>query len=127
MGFFFFKQKTAYEITRRDWSSDVCSSDLQQLYREHKGKIDESFAKLAFTTPPLAAYPSIDAKFTTTDMAKQLESHAVYGPPLGRTWESTDHDRRRFPDIRPLVTNPWTILHADAPAETKANGGKPID
>src|SRR5213075_3337336 len=25
--FFFFKQKTAYEITRRDWSSDVCSSD----------------------------------------------------------------------------------------------------
>src|SRR2546426_5455956 len=27
--FFFFKQKTAYEITR-DWSSDVCSSDLKE-------------------------------------------------------------------------------------------------
>src|SRR5213595_4193773 len=26
--FFFFKQKTAYEITEGDWSSDVCSSDL---------------------------------------------------------------------------------------------------
>src|SRR3712207_7374606 len=26
--FFFFKQKTAYEIWR-DWSSDVCSSDLR--------------------------------------------------------------------------------------------------
>src|ERR1044071_5896581 len=26
--FFFFKQKTAYEISTRDWSSDVCSSDL---------------------------------------------------------------------------------------------------
>src|SRR3546814_10706004 len=26
--FFFFKQKTAYEIRIRDWSSDVCSSDL---------------------------------------------------------------------------------------------------
>src|SRR5213083_3620917 len=25
---FFFKQKTAYEITASDWSSDVCSSDL---------------------------------------------------------------------------------------------------
>eukprot|EP01043_Picozoa_sp_COSAG02_P127706 COSAG02_NODE_65100_length_259_cov_0.518750_1_plen_46_part_01 len=24
---FFFKQKTAYEIRIRDWSSDVCSSD----------------------------------------------------------------------------------------------------
>ena len=28
--FFFFKQKTAYEIVSRDWSSDVCSSDLKQ-------------------------------------------------------------------------------------------------
>src|ERR1043166_3390264 len=26
--FFFFKQKTAYEIPKRYWSSDVCSSDL---------------------------------------------------------------------------------------------------
>ena len=26
--FFFFKQKTAYEILDGDWSSDVCSSDL---------------------------------------------------------------------------------------------------
>ena len=26
--FFFFKQKTAYEIIAGDWSSDVCSSDL---------------------------------------------------------------------------------------------------
>ena len=26
---FFFKQKTAYEILRSDWSSDVCSSDLK--------------------------------------------------------------------------------------------------
>src|SRR3546814_15990162 len=27
--FFFFKQKTAYEVRISDWSSDVCSSDLQ--------------------------------------------------------------------------------------------------
>src|SRR3546814_4203885 len=27
---FFFKQKTAYELRISDWSSDVCSSDLQQ-------------------------------------------------------------------------------------------------
>src|SRR3546814_8402027 len=26
--FFFFKQKTAYEMRSSDWSSDVCSSDL---------------------------------------------------------------------------------------------------
>src|SRR3546814_6918233 len=28
--FFFFKQKTAYEMRISDWSSDVCSSDLMQ-------------------------------------------------------------------------------------------------
>ena len=29
--FFFFKQKTAYEIVDCDWSSDVCSSDLPNI------------------------------------------------------------------------------------------------
>src|SRR3546814_4063181 len=29
--FFFFKQKTAYEMRISDWSSDVCSSDLAGL------------------------------------------------------------------------------------------------
>src|SRR3546814_13499211 len=28
VNFFFFKQKTAYELRISDWSSDVCSSDL---------------------------------------------------------------------------------------------------
>src|SRR3546814_3538088 len=28
--FFFFKQKTAYEMRISDWSSDVCSSDLTE-------------------------------------------------------------------------------------------------
>src|SRR3546814_518279 len=31
--FFFFKQKTAYEMRIRDWSSDVCSSDLYERQR----------------------------------------------------------------------------------------------
>src|SRR3546814_7980229 len=30
--FFFFKQKTAYEMRISDWSSDVCSSDLTTVY-----------------------------------------------------------------------------------------------
>src|SRR3546814_9053901 len=29
--FFFFKQKTAYEMRISDWSSDVCSSDLRKV------------------------------------------------------------------------------------------------
>src|SRR3546814_20941215 len=30
--FFFFKQKTAYEMRISDWSSDVCSSDLARFF-----------------------------------------------------------------------------------------------
>src|SRR3546814_7389220 len=33
MLFFFFKQKTAYEMRISDWSSDVCSSDLMGMDR----------------------------------------------------------------------------------------------
>src|SRR3546814_7957102 len=35
--FFFFKQKTAYELRISDWSSDVCSSDLA----DHVGVVFE--------------------------------------------------------------------------------------
>src|SRR3546814_11684346 len=34
--FFFFKQKTAYEMRISDWSSDVCSSDLADLFERHR-------------------------------------------------------------------------------------------
>src|SRR3546814_7377480 len=35
--FFFFKQKTAYEMRISDWSSDVCSSDLSLEELEDEG------------------------------------------------------------------------------------------
>src|SRR3546814_18975238 len=34
--FFFFKQKTAYEMRISDWSSDVCSSDLGEAVRRRR-------------------------------------------------------------------------------------------
>src|SRR3546814_1151276 len=39
--FFFFKQKTAYEMRISDWSSDVCSSDLEAIIMV--GEIGGSF------------------------------------------------------------------------------------
>src|SRR3546814_7994480 len=36
--FFFFKQKTAYEMRISDWSSDVCSSDLVEGRRLQGGE-----------------------------------------------------------------------------------------
>src|SRR3546814_1908382 len=40
--FFFFKQKTAYEMRISDWSSDVCSSDLlfARIFLRHIAKAD---------------------------------------------------------------------------------------
>src|SRR3546814_10610121 len=39
--FFFFKQKTAYEMRISDWSSDVCSSDLVH----HAGGVLDAFGE----------------------------------------------------------------------------------
>src|SRR3546814_942565 len=60
--FFFFKQKTAYEMRISDWSSDVCSSDLsndgvlRSLATRHNvdGKPNPTITKIAdmFFAPP---------------------------------------------------------------------------
>jgi hypothetical protein len=97
-----------------------------RLYDRYKGKIDADFGKVAFTTPPLCAAHSVDAKFTTTDMARRLETWALFGPPLGRTWKPTFAERKRFPEVRPLVGNPWAVLHARPPAG-RAEGPAVVD
>src|SRR3546814_3977452 len=38
--FFFFKQKTAYDMRISDWSSDVCSSDLSSSAPESRALLD---------------------------------------------------------------------------------------
>src|SRR3546814_7710575 len=38
--FFFFKQKTAYEMRISDWSSDVCSSDLPHTAKGYRPDFD---------------------------------------------------------------------------------------
>jgi hypothetical protein len=99
-----------------------CPSDRDKtwlrLYHQFRGKIDANFGKLAFTTPPLAAFHSVDAKFTTTDLAKDLQTWALFGPPLGRTWQPSTEELKRYPEIRPLVSNPWTILCPTEPSKS---------
>src|SRR3546814_2603442 len=39
--FFFFKQKTAFEMRIGDWSSDVCSSDLAQTLAQARAILND--------------------------------------------------------------------------------------
>ncbi|HQR09089.1 MAG TPA: C45 family autoproteolytic acyltransferase/hydrolase [Gemmatales bacterium] len=94
-----------------------------KLYDDNKGKIDESFAFKAFTTAPLAAYPSLDVKFTTSALAKEFKSWGLFGPPLGKTWEPTDEEKKRYDfKVAPLVSNDWTMLSGDKPKAAATAG-----
>src|SRR3546814_16384075 len=46
--FFFFKQKTAYEMRISDWSSDVCSSDLAHKFGSQDQALDTLVAAVDF-------------------------------------------------------------------------------
>src|SRR3546814_5572978 len=55
--FFFFKQKTAYEVRIRDWSSDVCSSDLMGMSPHQyvvRRRIERAKYLLGYTQEPIA-------------------------------------------------------------------------
>ncbi|HKI31249.1 MAG TPA: C45 family autoproteolytic acyltransferase/hydrolase [Gemmataceae bacterium] len=89
-----------------------------KLYDKHKGKITADFGFEAFTMAPLAAFPSCDAKFTTSAMAKDLKTWALFGPPRGRTWDPSESERTKYSDVRPLVSNDWAVLTAAVPKES---------
>src|SRR3546814_6493335 len=66
LSFFFFKQKTAYEMRISDWSSDVCSSDLNAWCFEQDNAFNVTKARMLlqsysrerpFSQEELAALP----------------------------------------------------------------------
>src|SRR3546814_12616313 len=77
--FFFFKQKTAYEMRISDWSSDVCSSDLA----------DEAFDKARFETTALtddllAAYTALrQAQPPPPEIEQEAQPVATPAPVAG--------------------------------------------
>jgi hypothetical protein len=91
-----------------------------RMYDRHQGKIDADFARQALTMPPLVTASSVDAKYTTSDLAAKLQSWASFGPPTGSGWQPTESELQRFPDVRPLVSNPWTLLDSAPPAEAES-------
>lgn len=95
---------------RRAWEADERDRAWLKFYKDYAGKIDAAAAKKVLSNEPLAAKTSLDAKYTTAELAKQLASHAMYGPPTGKVWKPTAEERRDHPEIRTLEPHPWTVL-----------------
>src|SRR3546814_1099595 len=64
--FFFFKQKTAYEMRISDWSSDVCSSDLQRDAVFQRQRRADGAAQLYWPTPMATRAQPKDATHEVT-------------------------------------------------------------
>src|SRR3546814_8021069 len=76
--FFFFKQKTAYEMRISDWSSDVCSSDLLGVGGLPRGRVveiygPESSGKTTLTLQVIAEMQKIGGTCAFID-AEQIGS-----------------------------------------------------
>ena len=83
-----------------------------KLFDKHqqRGGLSEAFGFEAYSTAPIVGYPSCDAKFTTSALAKDLSSWAIFGPPLGKAWRASKDELETDPEVQPLVANDWTLL-----------------
>src|SRR3546814_10060465 len=104
---FFFKQKTAYEMRISDWSSDVCSSDLDRTVVQFSRCLDEVAQQ--FQTPPLQWVAM--CPLPTTGMAPlQGRSHAFM------PWRQTQvQGIARAPDLEVTVIDTHPPLVCRAP------------
>src|SRR3546814_14216412 len=94
MIFFFFKQKTAYEMRISDWSSDVCSSDLlRQSFEDAKAstgaeEIESAFDEARRDARSIGAEPDSGSRTVDAGTAPQLRDAPVAAP------ESYEEDRK---------------------------------
>src|SRR3546814_9894729 len=90
--FFFFKQKTAYEMRISDWSSDVCSSDLgiqpAALAEQHRLGLADKQAGIDRARHPRFIGAQLDG-FTGMNPVERLAS-VLFG--IGREFRRIDID-----------------------------------
>src|SRR3546814_10911086 len=77
--FFFFKQKTAYEIRISDWSSDVCSSDLRKFEHAHPTMAFEGVGYTAADQYALALYASAVGGGMSSRLFQELREEREIG------------------------------------------------
>src|SRR3546814_17170837 len=89
--FFCFKQNTAYEMRISDWSSDVCSSDLEAFPRKNKkGPADRR--PMVPSHGPRAVHE--------TQTSEHVLEHRVDGVAIGQQVALATAEVRRVADFR---------------------------
>src|SRR3546814_11133116 len=105
--FFFFQQKTAYEMRISDWSSDVCSSDLLSLAAETSGVTVLLLRVSALPAPSTAhtrwavrSAPSLPLEANAPGHpAMEVELLRQRGRPAGGVWQvEWDREQTIFRD-----------------------------
>src|SRR3546814_5454904 len=87
--FFFFKQKTAYEMRISDWSSDVCSSDLLDLLNALVGAPLD--AGTAHFQPSSLQVTTVDVGNPTTNLIP-AQATAGFNVRFNDTWTGASLD-----------------------------------
>src|SRR3546814_7175550 len=92
--FFFFKQKTAYEMRISDWSSDVCSSDLMMIQMRSWLRLPAEAEWLQRLTSVLVDTIGLQWNDTIADDLARARSRWLLARADMRNWSGmiTDHD-----------------------------------
>src|SRR3546814_6085252 len=93
MYFFFFKQKTAYEMRISDWSSDVCSSDLKASASPLSTKLLQVRVWRGFTSPiwQRGAADHSEPRSCSTSRCGMLRLRAFCSPSNFISFRSEEH------------------------------------
>src|SRR3546814_5155209 len=108
LSFFFFKQKTAYEMRFSDWSSDVCYSDLlRQQWRSGDSSRGSGAEQVKLKLEDGSTYPEKGVlKFTDVTVDPTTGSQII---------------RAQYPNPRGLLL-PGMYVRAELVDGTKSNG-----
>src|SRR3546814_5345957 len=71
---FFFKQKTAYGMRISDWSSDVCSSDLQRVQHGMAGAVSRRAGALRDAFAEVGGHAAEGARSEERSVGKECVS-----------------------------------------------------
>src|SRR3546814_3363743 len=108
MYFFFFKQKTAYDMRISDWSSDVCSSDLDRGGHGQQARGDSGHDRHA-------------------DVLTEVVEHAAAAAPVVAVGEPVDDLRQQAHEAPPRDRAHGVSARSISESTTSATTASTID